>query len=435
MACQVVFENGEITKVYSPNGQESNLYNQILSHYEGNKEKALEKWVQLTSQKDSLRLEQLDSNGEPIVTDDLYLAEDISPIINFYKNEGDKSYSDSKAVFNRVLSRLKAEYPLLANRIRGRKVMSGGGYVYKFGLDNPNLMYQLNTPIKEGVEELFKSNPELAEAVYKALGFKSFDTKGVSLDIKERDGWKWIKLNGKNIGEVRLVKNDRRSKEVGLSIKLNEEYQNKGYGQIVHILVADWAKNEFGDTLYSDFYNSQAEINTLLALTKKGYAEQIGDYGTQEDGRYYTDVRAFRIKTSDEIGTIDPQQKQQAKQLYQQYLESLNKPNTNPILQNNQQEQVKKFAELQERLNNKEFLEGAKSVYEATPKLQQFGTQEEYNDYIARVSLGIIKNPSSGDYNYTSQVKDIVYHFSNTKIDKPNKEKFSLSANINRRKS
>ncbi|TXG84647.1 MAG: hypothetical protein E6R13_02915, partial [Spirochaetes bacterium] len=171
MACQVVYNEGEITNVYAPNGQESNLYNQILSRYQGNKEKALEKWVQLTTQKDTLRLEQLDSNGEPIVNDDLYLVEDISPIINFYKNEGDKSYSDSKAVFNRVLSRLKAEYPLLANRIRGRKVMSGGGYVYKFGLDNPNLMYQLNTPIKKGVEELFESNPELANAVYEALGF------------------------------------------------------------------------------------------------------------------------------------------------------------------------------------------------------------------------------------------------------------------------
>jgi hypothetical protein len=34
--------------------------------------------------------------------------------------------------------------------------------------------------------------------------------------------------------------------------------------------------------------------------------------------------------------------KQKAQQLYSQYLESLNKPNTNPILQGNQQEQAKK---------------------------------------------------------------------------------------------
>jgi hypothetical protein len=177
--------------------------------------------------------------------------------------------------------------------------------------------------IKPGVQELFDSNPELANQVYEALGFKTFDTKGVSLDVKDRDGWKWIKLNNKNIGEVKLVKNDRRSKEVGLSIKLNEEYRNKGYGQIVHTLVADWAKNEFGDTLYSDFDNSKAEINTLLALTKKGFAEQIGNYGVEEDGRYSTEERAFRIKTSDEIQQITPQQKQQALQSYSQYLDSI----------------------------------------------------------------------------------------------------------------
>ena len=70
---------------------------------------------------------------------------------------------------------------------------------------------------------------------------------------------------------------------------------------------------------------------------------------------------------------------------------------------------------------------------EITPQQKQQALNA-YTDYIARVSLGIIKNPSSGEYNYESHVKDIVYHFSNVKIDKPNKEKFSLSANINRRK-
>ena len=44
------------------------------------------------------------------------------------------------------------------------------------------------------------------------------------------------------------------------------------------------------------------------------------------------------FKPSNEIGKINltPQQKQQAQQLYSKYLESLNKPNTNPILQGNQ---------------------------------------------------------------------------------------------------
>ncbi len=113
-----------------------------------------------------------------------------------------------------------------------------------------------------------------------------------------------------------------------------------------------------------------------------------------------------------------PQQKQQAQQLYSQYLESLNKSNTNPILKGNQQEQLKKFTELQERLNNKEFVEGAKFAFESSKGLQEWGTQEQYNNYIARVSLGIIKNPSNGEYNYNSEVSDIVYHGSDKIFDK-----------------
>jgi hypothetical protein len=44
-----------------------------------------------------------------------------------------------------------------------------------------------------------------------------------------------------------------------------------------------------------------------------------------------------------------------------------------------------------------------------TPQQKQQAL-DVYTDYIARVSLGIIKNPSSGEYNYYSKVKDIVYH-------------------------
>ena len=133
----------------------------------------------------------------------------------------------------------------------------------------------------------------------------------------------------------------------------------------------------------------------------------------------YKGVRYNSLEELYRANGVNPQQKQQAQQLYSQYLESLSKPNTNPILKDNQQEQVKKFTELQERLNNKEFLEGAKNAYENSEELKSFGTQEEYNDYIARVSLGIIKNPTSGDYNYTSKAKDVVYHGGKT-----NKEPF-----------
>lgn len=61
-----------------------------------------------------------------------------------------------------------------------------------------------------------------------------------------------------------------------------------------------------------------------------------------------------------------------------------------------------------------------KTAYENRINLLEQQKQQAldaYTDFIARVSLGIIKNPSSGDYNYTSQVKDIVYHHSSKKLE------------------
>ena len=144
----------------------------------------------------------------------------------------------------------------------------------------------------------------------------------------------------------------------------------------------------------------QSAINTLMQIDGKLFSsENITNFFTSN--KFNQEQRSLSNFIS---------QKSQKSQDFQQFQQSLNKPNTNPILQGNQQEQVKKFAELQERLNNKEFLEGAKNAFESSEELQQFGTQEQYNDYIARVSLGIIKNPSSGEYNYESKVRDIVYH-------------------------
>ena len=69
----------------------------------------------------------------------------------------------------------------------------------------------------------------------------------------------------------------------------------------------------------------------------------------------------------------------------------------------------------QERLNQ------IQEIFNQNPELSKIGTLEQYAIYLDTIFPD-------------SKVKDIVYHFSNVKIDKPNKEKFSLSANINRRK-
>ena len=56
-----------------------------------------------------------------------------------------------------------------------------------------------------------------------------------------------------------------------------------------------------------------------------------------------------------------------------------------------QQEQAKKFTELQERLNNKEFLEGAKFAFESS-EFSKYGTYQQFRDFIINKSSMEIEN-------------------------------------------
>ena len=79
--------------------------------------------------------------------------------------------------------------------------------------------------------------------------------------------------------------------------------------------------------------------------------------------------------------------------------------------------EIKKLPiELQELISNNEFIQGAKLAFESSD-LKDYGTLENYIDYIARISLGIIRNPTSGEFN-NSVVKDIVYHGTDLKNKK-----------------
>jgi hypothetical protein len=179
-------------------------------------------------------------------------------------------------------------------------------------LDNTTINQSLGS-VKEGVEELFNENLERANQVYSALGFNksTFDTKGITLSEETSIGWMFIQFNNKKIGRVKFVNNGEKG-QLGLSIEINEKYQNKGYGQVVHTLMADLAKKDYKSGLYSDYQNSSQEIQLLNSLVKKGYAEKIGDVGKaskEYPDSFVTEERAFRIKTSDEIQQITPQQK------------------------------------------------------------------------------------------------------------------------------
>ena len=151
---------------------------------------------------------------------------------------------------------------------------------------------------QQEINELFESNPELANEVYEALGFK----------IKNE---KWDILSN-SIGKV-------------IEIETNDGDYYKA--KITSI------KKRNNDSIF------------LKAKTAKGkeYSYLIDLQGQPiGNNQHFEWINTGDIWKADYEYDLTSQQEQKAQQLYSEYLESLNKPNTNPVLQSNQQEQVKK---------------------------------------------------------------------------------------------
>jgi hypothetical protein len=225
--------------------------------------------------------------------------------------------------------------------------------------------------IKAGVEELFESNPELANAVYEALGFntvKDLSTLNIynNIDISnaEKDEYKinidnelyldnseskdsyfgyWMPIiyNGKDIGRVRFEEkinkiNDTPVKTFNPNIQIYDakmqegqiDYTKKGIGTKVHIALYKYIKSIYPKRPFvSDVQNTIAEIGLLKSLEKKGVVTQINPIGklSEKYNNYSTDEAPFIFNDDyfNSIKQITPQQKQEAQQLYSQYLDTV----------------------------------------------------------------------------------------------------------------
>jgi hypothetical protein len=169
-----------------------------------------------------------------------------------------------------------------------------------------------NQEINPGVEELFDSNPELANQVYSALGFNNIsdvtlDKPRFNPDNPEATSYP-IKINGKYAGVISVNNEGYISSSIGMAgVELEKEFQGKGYGTKVYLALANKLMEE-GKTLKSEAFGKE-DINDSASkvwksLLDKGLAVDKGDY--------------FEVAS-----TITPQQKQQALQLYSQYLDTI----------------------------------------------------------------------------------------------------------------
>ena len=177
-------------------------------------------------------------------------------------------------------------------------------------INHINTEYSFNETqeVKEGVEDLFESNPELANAVYEAAGL--INTSEIQLDKPrfnpdnvEANSYP-IKINDKYAGVVSVDKNGYISSSIGMAgVELEKEFQSKGYGTKVYIALAEQLAKE-GKTLKSEAFGKQ-DINESAnriwkSLLNKGYAVDKGSY--------------FEIQLKN---------KQQTQQLYSQYLDTI----------------------------------------------------------------------------------------------------------------
>lgn len=195
--------------------------------------------------------------------------------------------------------------------------------LYVKGLQNENSNTKLanNTGyIKEGVSELFESNPELANSVYEALGFKNKlkTTLGKELEYKDPyvpqsrlksfKQYEVLNESGDNIGTV--VVEYRGNESVILHPKLN--VIGKGYGKDLYKLISSKFNVEVQEWNEGAIANSDSAKKMWASLEKEGSAKRIID-AEQGDN--------FRVLNYS--NQITPQQKQQAVQVYSQYLDTI----------------------------------------------------------------------------------------------------------------
>lgn len=247
--------------------------------YEGTNERLLNKFI------DNLNLRQdfVDDNLEPLNHSDL--------VTEFLKYQPDNV---TKAVFKTINARKFSIVSDLSKKITDNIDVTGiQRDIYSSILQltekqvTPEITREasVNTQRQQQVEELFESNPELANAIYEALGFK-VSNSSISLD----------KINNTKVGEVvTLFINN-------MPVEYKRVSENYFEGKQIT------KKQE------TDFINS-------LEATTISFEEFIEKEGTKV--RYsldeFIDFYLDNLPTSQ----ITPQQKQQAQELYAQYLDTI----------------------------------------------------------------------------------------------------------------
>jgi hypothetical protein len=295
--------------------------------------------------------------------------------------------------------------------------------------------------VKSGVQELFDSNPELANQVYEALGFNQLITSNDRIVfghptigksyLKKQGEDKFISLDDDYATEINNKVKEIADKYNVITYQVKDggtQKWNNEYNQMMQEMfnVAKQRAISENKTLFTSntnlLRNNAESFDKVINLTDVEFEKRIQERGAKyniKEWKSQINEAISKIPTSKVINTnkylsdlfITPEQKQQALQLYSQYLDTgkqdiegfkefVDNPNqkknkifyqTNPNAQpvtNSNVEQKKKFLEgVVVQLNNrvKRFKNSAKSQTEIVAlnieitKLQKLIAQSEFD--------------------------------------------------------
>jgi hypothetical protein len=213
---------------------------------------------------------------------------------------------------------------------------------------------------------------------------------------------------------------------LGFKTKTSENEITRGIKEILPFkVIGNYSNIEEGLTGRRQYSTTIDGNNYVFDISTYSYENEDGTFQS------YYDIDFTVNGSEDIIGTGFFDKSEKAKQIIQAII-SQNYGNDTIRINVEESKKGKQRLLLYKRLMNQlgynpsDEMEYALFYDIKTDKVNLIPQQKQdasnaYTDYIARVSLGIIKNPSSGGYNYNSKVKDIVYHGSNIKFEKFNK--------------
>jgi len=207
--------------------------------------------------------------------------------------------------------------------------------------------------IKQGVEELFNENTELANAVYEVLGFRSDEQKNndkdaFELEVIERniDDHNFngfiinLKIDGKIVGSIQINTGNNGFNVNGelfaevRNVSTDPSIRGKGYGKMLYALAFE-ELNKRGFAGFGNFGELVLDKN-VFKIRESLITEKI-----IYDGEESTIYRGFKEnKNPLKKQKITPQQKQQAQQLYSDFLSNFVNNNFDTIIQDLQTKNI-----------------------------------------------------------------------------------------------